>query len=195
MTAKEIYEKLVLPQVDSASWHQWGHFVVALNEAQTLMAALTGCLYDVAESVIIPEGTFVFQVLGVAPLFRRLRRAFTASGQLVVVNQQVIGAGGILERGTPRRIAQVGSSSLLLDPVPDSAFTLTIEYERFPRLVNAESDEPEIPRAYHASLDGYIVPRMMLLEGGNELARTAPGLKKFMKAAEQLRQEVLKRGR
>jgi hypothetical protein len=194
MTAGEIYSKIVLPAMEGAAWHPWGAFLVAINEAQTILAAATGALYQV-DTIVLAPGERVVRALPVMPLFRRLKRCSTVSHKLAIVSPIQMISRGLLETGSPRRVAQIGASLLLFDPAPSEMVSLEIEYERFPRAINSEQDVPEVPLAYHRTLGEYAVARMKMMDGGQEFARVAGKIRSFLAEAERLAEEVKKRGR
>lgn len=194
MTVGDIYAGLVAPQLGGGAWHPFQSFLVAINEAQTILCAASGTLYEEDELTIL-KGNFMVDVLGALPLFRRILRCRAYYGNINVVPVRHILAMGQIPYGTPRMVAQLGPSSLMFYPRPDESLSVSIGYERYPRILTDESDVPEVPEAYHQALADYCVPRLAMLEGGAELKRCLGSMQKFMKAVESLKQEVISRGR
>lgn len=194
MNAQTIFRRFVLPALGSEPWHPWDAFLAAINEAQVLMCASTGLLYD-RQTIIVPAGVSFVKALDVLPLFQRLRKAETPYAKLRVVSPAQLASTGILEEGPMVAVTQIGADLLLFNPAPQTATSVTLEYYRYPRIINAEHDEPEVPVPYQSHLADYTIVRMLAMDGGAELSRANARLKRFFAGVEALAKEVAARGR
>ena len=93
--------------------------------------------------------------------------------------------------GTPERYAALGFDLVALWPHPSAdGQSLDLVYARAPATLSLPGDVPEIPAEYHSSLIDYVIPRLSLKEGAQQLAKTLPRFQRFLGDAQKLGNHV-----
>lgn len=178
LAAKRLDEDQVSP-----TYWTTAEFLEAFNEGQQILALMTLCL----------ETTRTLPLTAAKP-FYRLRGYF--ADFLVPLRVRV---GGVRIRparldeldarnpawqataGTaPDRYVQLGFSFFGVTPQPTVGTTAEITYARSPVRMTADTDEPEVPAAYHEALIDYAIPHLVVKEGGGPLSQAVPHLKRFI---------------
>lgn len=195
--AELIVETLRLAGEDPASptFHTAANATVALNEALSLFSFLTLCVESTAPFTVSTRGFTPpsTQASYIAPLMvhRGTLRMFPAS----IEELGALSSTWRQDSAAPTRYMQGGWSRIGLWPSPDVAYVVTIRFARNAAALSADSDVPEIPAEFHRSLLEYSVPRIRILEGGDEFTKESSRLSRFFSAAKQQAQFVQARAR
>jgi hypothetical protein len=88
--------------------------------------------------------------------------------------------------GDPERYSLAGLDLLAVYKQLAAGGTLSVLYAGAPERMSDDADVPEIPAEYHEDLVAGAIPLMRLAEGGQELDKALPGLKRLFDAAAKL---------
>lgn len=169
--------------------------VAALNRAQRLFV-LRSLAVERSASFTLTAATTWFHVRTqladfLQPL--RLDYATTRLRPARLSELDALDAGWQASAGDPQRYSLAGLDLLAVYRQLAAGGTLTVTYAAAPvRLIDAD-DVPEIPAEYHDDLVDGAVPLLRLAEGGQEMSKALPGLRKMLAGAYKLAAYVRQR--
>jgi hypothetical protein len=170
----------------------------ALNEAQRLFALFTLCLEAEGTLTTTVSGSFYY-VSSQIPDFLAPLRILTP-GRLTVRpstlgHMEALNQSWRITPGLPKRYAVLGWDLLALDPRPDAAYLLPVQYAKSPAKLVTDGQSPEIPAEDHEALLDCAIPVMRLKEGGSQLAKVLPRFEAFLAAVKRRADYVRARSR
>jgi hypothetical protein len=95
-------------------------------------------------------------------------------------------AGWQSSAGDPERYSLAGLDLLAIYNQLAAGGSLTLIYAAAPARLTGDGDVPEIPANYHEDLVAGAIPLLRLAEGGQEMAKALPGLRRLFDAAAKL---------
>jgi len=95
-------------------------------------------------------------------------------------------AGWQASAGNPERYSLAGLDLLAVYKQLAAGGTLTVIYAAAPTRMTGDAHVPEIPAEYHDDLVAGAIPLMRLAEGGQEMEKALPGLKRLLDGAAKL---------
>lgn len=97
--------------------------------------------------------------------------------------------------GEPQFYTLSGQSSIRLSPVPDDAYTLTVDYYKSPTTLSGDSDVSALPADYHDVMISYALSRAYRSEDDSQMSQFF--YSEFMRDLQQMgadRQSVVRDG-
>lgn len=181
------FERLDEP-TDGSGYHSGIDITAGLNWAQRFFVVLTLCLEKSAAFTLTGGATW-FKVRTVLtdwlmPLRLEVSNAKIRPARLSELD--ALAASWQATAGTPERYSLQGLDLLAIykQPAGDTAASWT--YARTPTTLSAPTDTPEIPAEYQPLLVDGAILYCRLKEGGQELEKVLPGLKRFLDGAARL---------